>query len=43
MKTDEQARVLMMRHQQTTKNRQQSMLERAAAEIKDFKSSSLLK
>jgi hypothetical protein len=33
MKTQEQARTLMMRQAQTQKNRQKSMLERAAAEI----------
>lgn len=33
MKTQEQARTLMMRTSQTQKNRQKSMLERAAAEI----------
>jgi hypothetical protein len=33
MKTQQQARALMMRHTQMLKNRQQSMLERAAAEI----------
>jgi hypothetical protein len=35
MNTQNQARILMSRHQQTQKNRQQSMLERAAAEIRD--------
>jgi hypothetical protein len=35
MNTQEQARVLMIRNQQTQRNRQQSMLERAAAEIRD--------
>lgn len=35
MNTQNQARVLMVRNHQTQKNRQQSMLERAAAEIKD--------
>lgn len=33
MKTQQQARALMMRHQQILKNRQQAMLERVAAEI----------
>jgi hypothetical protein len=33
MSTQQQARALMMRHHQTIKNRQQSLLERAAAEI----------
>ncbi|WP_013321706.1 hypothetical protein [Gloeothece verrucosa] len=33
MKTQEQARALMTRQQHTLKNRQQSMLERASAEI----------
>ena len=33
MSTQQQARALMMRHHQMIKNRQQSMLERAAAEI----------
>jgi hypothetical protein len=33
MSTQQQARALMMRHHQFIKNRQQSMLERAAAEI----------
>ncbi len=33
MSTQQQARALMMRHHHTIKNRQQSMLERAAAEI----------
>lgn len=33
MKTQEQARALMTRQHHTSKNRQQSMLERAAAEI----------
>lgn len=33
MKTQEQARALMKRQQQALKNRQQSMLERAGAEI----------
>ncbi len=40
MKTQEQARALMTRHQQLQKNRQQSMLERVSAEIgldKDLK------
>lgn len=32
MSTQEQARALMMRHHQLVKNRQQSMLGRAAAE-----------
>ncbi|MFN9175985.1 MAG: hypothetical protein ACK58N_16140 [Synechocystis sp.] len=41
MSTQQQARALMMRHHQFVKNRQQSMLSRAAAEIgveveKDF-------
>ncbi|WLT37741.1 hypothetical protein NON20_18725 [Synechocystis sp. B12] len=41
MSTQQQARALMMRHHQFIKNRQQSMLSRAAAEIgveaeKDF-------
>jgi hypothetical protein len=31
--TQQQARTLMMRQAQTVKNRQQSMLERAASEI----------
>lgn len=33
MNTNEQARALMMRHHQMIKNRQQSLLERAAEEI----------
>jgi hypothetical protein len=33
MSTQEQARSLMMRHQHLVKNRQQSLLSRAAAEI----------
>jgi hypothetical protein len=33
MSTQEQARALMMRHQHSVKNRQQTMLNRAAAEI----------
>lgn len=33
MSTREQARALMMRHHQVVKNRQQSMLSRAAAEV----------
>jgi len=33
MSTQQQARALMMRHHQTIKNRQQSMLNRTAAEI----------
>lgn len=33
MSTRDQARVLMMRHHQIIKNRQQSMLSRAAAEV----------
>ncbi|MBF2002205.1 MAG: hypothetical protein IGS50_10345 [Synechococcales cyanobacterium C42_A2020_086] len=33
MSTREQARALMMRHHQMIKNRQQSMLSRAAAEV----------
>lgn len=33
MSTEQQARALMMRHHQAIKNRQQSMLERAAEEI----------
>ncbi|MEB3192585.1 MAG: hypothetical protein VKL42_19745 [Snowella sp.] len=33
MSTQQQARALMMRHHQMVKNRQQSMLERAASEI----------
>ncbi len=33
MSTQEQARALMMRHHQMIKNRQQSMLSRAAAEV----------
>ncbi|BFM39179.1 hypothetical protein [Synechocystis sp. LKSZ1] len=33
MSTQQQARALMMRHHQMIKNRQQSMLNRAAAEI----------
>jgi len=33
MSTQEQARNLMMRHQQVVKNRQESMLSRAAAEV----------
>ena len=33
MSTQEQARALMMRHHHLVKNRQQSMLNRAAAEI----------
>jgi hypothetical protein len=33
MSTEKQARSLMMRHHQMVKNRQQSMLGRAAAEI----------
>jgi hypothetical protein len=33
MSTEKQARALMMRHHQMVKNRQQSMLGRAAAEI----------
>jgi len=33
MSTQQQARALMMRHHQMVKNRQQSMLNRAAAEI----------
>lgn len=33
MNTKQQARALMMRHTQTVKNRQQSMLGRAASEI----------
>ena len=33
MSTQEQARNLMMRHHRMVKNRQQSMLDRAAAEI----------
>ena len=33
MSTQQQARALMMRHHQMIKNRQQSMLERAAEEI----------
>ena len=33
MSTQEQARALMMRHHHVVKNRQQSMLSRAAAEI----------
>lgn len=33
MSTEEQARALMMRHHHVIKNRQQSMLGRAAAEV----------
>lgn len=33
MSTQQQARALMMRHHHVVKNRQQSMLERAASEI----------
>lgn len=33
MSTQQQARALMMRHHQVIKNRQQSLLSRAAAEI----------
>ena len=33
MSTQNQARALMMRHQQKIRNREQSMLSRAAAEI----------
>lgn len=33
MSTQQQARALMMRHQHAIKNRQQSLLSRAAAEI----------
>ncbi len=33
MSTQQQARALMMRHHRMIKNRQQSMLERTAAEI----------
>ncbi len=33
MSTQEQARSLMVRHQQIVKNRQQSMLSRVASEI----------
>lgn len=33
MSTQEQARALMMRHHHIVKNRQQSMLNRAAAEV----------
>ena len=33
MSTQEQARALMMRHHHIIKNRQQSMLNRAAAEV----------
>jgi hypothetical protein len=33
MSTQEQARSLMMRHQHVVKNRQESMLSRAAAEV----------
>lgn len=33
MSTQDQARALMMRHHQMIKNRQQSMLNRAAAEV----------
>ncbi len=33
MSTQQQARALMLRHHQFVKNRQQSMLSRAAAEI----------
>lgn len=33
MSTREQARALMMRHHQMIRNRQQSMLSRAAAEV----------
>lgn len=33
MNTEQQARSLMSRHQQTRKNRQQSMLERVSTEI----------
>lgn len=33
MSTQEQARALMMRHHHVLKNRQQSMLNRAAAEV----------
>jgi hypothetical protein len=33
MTTQQQARALMMRHHQVIKNRQQSMLGRASAEI----------
>jgi hypothetical protein len=33
MSTQDQARALMMRHHQMVKNRQQSMLSRAAAEV----------
>ena len=33
MSANEQARALMMRHQQVVKNRQQTMLGRAAAEV----------
>jgi len=33
MSTQDQARALMMRHHQTVKNRQQSMLNRSAAEV----------
>jgi hypothetical protein len=33
MSTQEQARALMMRHQHSSKNRQQTMLNRAAAEM----------
>lgn len=33
MSTQEQARALMMRHHHNVKNRQQSMLGRAAAEV----------
>ncbi len=34
MSTQEQARTLMMRHQHVVKNRQESMLSRAAAEVR---------
>ncbi|MGE5657187.1 MAG: hypothetical protein ACM37W_11300 [Actinomycetota bacterium] len=33
MSTEQQARALMMRHHQMVKNRQQSLLNRAAAEV----------
>lgn len=33
MSAQEQARALMMRHRHSAKNRQQSMLSRAAAEV----------
>lgn len=33
MSTEQQARALMMRHHHAIKNRQQSLLERSAAEI----------